>query len=488
MKAKTKRKAIPKYFLGTLLSTGIGLASSAIQTNKAAKAQKLAEKRATKAKYAEELNRDTFEAEQYQDDIANSIMSYYKRGGKLAMPPISSTKGGKLKPISSDMVIAKGNKHEETKIDNTSGIKLMQGNEPVAEIEDDETIKDGVKVYSDRLKAKGNKTYAEVAENLAKKKAKIEKDINKKDLITNNTNKRKLELLDKEEDMLFAKQENSKKPVNTSKANIPNAKFGDFLKDLFTKGTKTNTTATKIADNVMPFVDNIGNAIITAKTPKIPGPTLDRIKDNKTTVNVNPQLAAIDNSVASTTEFIKNNTSNSNTARENIASAKIKGANAKANILANKENTETQLTNANNAQVRNTMARNNAKIDANNMQQVARANDIGARVSANLANVAGDYIDKRNFDAVKDYQDEQLDILKHSGDSGVSRRMQLSNSKEVELMKANPEKYYYLFKGTPEEKQFLNLTGYNPFAKNFTMKDVTQKFANIPSNINTVLT
>ena len=76
--------------------------------------------------------------------------------------------------------MAQGNTHNQNNIDNTYGIKLMQGGNAFAEIEDQETIKDGEKVYSDKLKSSNGLTYAENAEKLSKKKGKLEKNFRKR--------------------------------------------------------------------------------------------------------------------------------------------------------------------------------------------------------------------------------------------------------------------------------------------------------------------
>lgn len=547
MKTINKKKAIPKYFWGALLSSGVGLVTSAIGANKAEKARKLAEQKALRSNYKEELNNDNFEAEQYQEDIANGISGYYKSGGKLALPPVSSTKGGVLKPISSDMVIAKGNKHEESKIDNTSGIKLLKNGKAVAEIEDNETIKNGRMVYSDRLTIDGKESIANKAKKLAMQKGLAER---KQD----NT---KVNTLDKMEDKLFKIQENIKnnstygdgqtvKEVNNKKqfltdmikkdeyylnmvkGNVssetlknfhkgnakvekrkkelnsldslsktptkknfktaipPEFKKGGFLDNLFGKLNEGQSRGNQIGQAITPFIDNIGNAILTSKTPKIAAPVLERVKNYKTKVNANPQLASIDNSVASTTEFIKNNTSNSNIARSNVASAKLQGANAKATVLANKENQETQLYNTNQDRAQMVQARNTAKIDANNMQQTMRADDMASRTSANLANLAGDFVDKKNFDAVSRYQDRQLDALEQTGDGGVSRRLQLNDKYKIEEFKKDPKTYYAKFKGTPEEDAFLRIVGYNPFKADFKFADVKKSFNINKNNFSTL--
>lgn len=437
-----KKKAIPKHLWGALLSTGAGLITSSIAANKANKAQKAAELKSKQANYTENLTADTFEAEQYQENLKDSITGYYNKGGKLATPTFQ-TKGGKLKKLSSDMVVAKGNTHEESSIDNTSGIKLIKNGKAFAEIEDEETIKDGKKVYSDRLTVDGNVTFAKAAANLAKKKSAIE---------NSNSNNSQVKKIDAQEDALFKKQESMKKAKKLTNVD-GEAKFGDWLKETFKSDGKVAKGVTK----ALPFIDNIGNAIINSKTPKIPAPSLDRVKDRKTNINVNPQLASIDSSVASTTDFIKNNTSNSNVARANVASTKIKGANAKANILSTKENQETQLQNANQAQQQATVSRNNAKIDNFNLMNVQRTDAISRRSSANLANLSDDFIRAENNKRTENYQNKTLDVLSKQTHGGVGTRALLNTSPDV--IKQNPKMFWNAFKSSAEKDAFLKLVG-----------------------------
>lgn len=333
-----------------------------------------------------------------------------------------NTKGGELKPLSSDMEIAEGNKHNESKIDGTSGIKLLdKTGKPFVEIEDEETIKDGTKVYSDQSIYTNGKTYAQTAEQLSKKKGELEMKLNKGNSIQNSTARRRIEVLDKEEDALFVHQELSK----TKKTSPIMADGGNTSK--FAKGLEA----------AIPYLDNVTNAILTATSPKVPNPVLQKAIPLNTRYNVQPQLNEVDDAVNAGSKFIKDNTSNSAVARNEITSARLQGSRAKADIHSNQFNVETQLKNRNTQHIANITANNINTVNDNNTKKFARANDIQSRISANVSNAVGDYVDKKNFDAEMDYNKERLDVARQYDTAGTSLRADLLNPTEVNKLKTD---------------------------------------------------
>lgn len=425
-----QEKAVPKAALGAFLGTVGSFANSLIEGNKQEKLLEEQQKKEYNRFLGNEMQSDRFELEQSKKNTSYKP-SVYAYGGKF------KAKGGKLDKLSNNTVIAKGNKHDEKTIDNTSGIKLYRGGNAVAEIEDGEVVKNNSMVYSDRLKADSNNTYAEKAEKLSKEK--------------NSTKSyKKKVILDKKENQLFQQQEASKIGSKRSKgySSMGYKKDGGFLSGFdFKKAGKALT----------PFIDNIGNAVLTSKTPKLPSPILERVKNRKTTVNANPQLKAVRDASASTNRFIKNNTSNSNVARANLASNNLRKAGQVSTILANKENTETNLYNQNQAQVQATNARNLAKINQHNMNQVARADDIHGRVSKNISNLTGDLVDGINRDNKEKMENRRLDIVERMYNTGTTNRDLLKDESAIARMKENPEKYADRFIGTTEEDMFKKL-------------------------------
>lgn len=434
-----RKKAIPKHFWGALIGAGVSAVSSVIQGNKQAAAEE--KRRLEERRRAQSLTdgEDLIEANKYNNEGTKMVGGYYQaKGGTLRTNTASTykTKGGKLKQVSSDMVKAVGNRHEESKIDNTSGIKLYKKGKAIAEIEGGEAVKANKMVYSDRLKVNNTDTYADKALELAREK-------------NNTKNLKKKALLNTAENSLFLHQETTKKQKNKGNK----AKFGDFLK---------GENGKKIGNFITPLIDNIGNAILTSNTPKLAKPTLERVKNRKTTVNVNPQLAAVTNAVAGATTSIKNNTANSNTARANIAATKLKGAKQKANILSAKENKETELANANQDKIQATQARNIAKLNAHGHRKVARQDDIQRRVSANISNLTGDLVDNINRNNKEKNEDRRLDIIERMYNTGTTNRDMLKDSHAVARIKADPSKKWNRYIGSKEQDAFLETAGYHP--------------------------
>ena len=124
-------------------------------------------------------------------------------------------------------------------------------------------------------------------------------------------------------------------------------------------------------------------------TPKLPTPILTRAENLDTRVNVNPQVSAVRGSVKATVDNILQNTSSSSNARNNIASARLKGGVDTAMIYANKENQETQLRNADSQNRQMVAGANNATMNQHSMNQYQRLNDIRTMKSAGFAHITG---------------------------------------------------------------------------------------------------
>lgn len=478
----------------------------------------------------------------------NMPMRKKAKGGMVA--PMYRTKGGKLKPLSSDMQLAEGNKHYESKIDNTSGIKLYgKGGEAVAEIEGGETVKNGTMVYSDRTKVDKNNTYADKAAKLARKKATLEVEMQDKDAIGRATDKLKIEDLDDQENLLFAHQEMRKGkkgayggmmakggkmmlmgdndfllnkkgkmslgnsynhpkimmarggtvvhkynptphgrsnrfspyPVNTgnralndylayqSPASsllemntlnnpVPNEvdkimKIRKATMNRFAKGGVMgrdserliyDTTRTpsfgglykakggilkmqegggfNFTEDVVPFLDNIVNLGLTADSPKVREPRLQRVKNLETRVNIDPQLSAVNEAVASNIEDITRSVPNANISRSAIARQRLKGAQQKGAILSAKDNRERDLRNRNLLNRQGITSANLDKLGRYDAAQFARDNDIQSRISQNIANLSSDFIDRENRRRAEALDRETLAIIKEGFDPGIVSR------------------------------------------------------------------
>ena len=349
---------------------------------------------------------DTALLKDYETDGRLGAEYYMANGGKLSTPSYYST-GGKLTRLSSDTELVEGNTHAE------GGVKLKKGGgtAPFAEVEDEEVIKDGKRVYSDRLRSSNGKTFAENVEALSTEKGKLEKLSTKGDAISRGTNKRRIEILDAKEDAFYQEQESLK----SSEPTMGYYDLGGVL------------------DSVSPYVDNIANAVLTLATPKLRKPVTMRHSELNTKVNVTDQLNDINKAVDSSADFIMKNTSNSASARNAIAKTRLQGAAQKAKVRAYKENAETQLENANIRNKQFVDARNSAILNRFNDQQTARQGAIQSRISQNFSNLAGDYVDRRNSENIRDYNNKKLAIVKsmYKNGSGVVQRADDNILKEL---------------------------------------------------------
>ena len=174
-------------------------------------------------------------------------------------------------------------------------------------------------------------------------------------------------------------------------------------KDMNTEGD--NSVLANLAPNLL---DNVSNFILTKDSPRLPAPIPFRRRALKTTINVNPQIAATKRAVSSASDNINLNTSDSSIARANITSAKLRGAEQLGDIYANKENSETQLINQDKT---NQQAIDNANIrQANDFANAnfTRTNDIQSRISANIADFSKNIGEAQTRKDMQDYYDEVM--------------------------------------------------------------------------------
>jgi len=357
-------------------NAGMGIINSLIQNKQA----KEAAKEAMDISLANRQRTDQFELEEFPEEGYRVSSFYQAYGGKLPM----KARGGNLAPMSSDMVDVVGPRHSQ------GGVQIGG-----AEVEGGETIKDGERVYSDRLKFAPGITYADQAKKYAKMKAKFEKKLNSDNPLAINTAKRKIQILDSKEDKLFEQQETSKMGYGGKKLQA-----GGFLQ------------------NFMPYADNIVNAGLSFLTPKVPKPNLVKPRKLNTNINVNPQLNAVSRAEDAAKNTILNNTNNSAVARNAITRARLQGSEQKANILGRKENQETQLRNRNTMFQTQTDQANAAKMDQYNQMKMGRSSAILSNISQNIADASKDWTEQQNFSAKKDFNTKQLAALLASGDFG----------------------------------------------------------------------
>lgn len=161
------------------------------------------------------------------------------------------------------------------------------------------------------------------------------------------------------------------------------------------------------------LLDNAMNLGLTIGSPQLAKPIMKTAKSLKTNINVSPQVGAVKNAVGASVANIAANTSNSNVARANMVSARLRGSEQLGSIYANKENLETQLINSD---TMNKQAVDFGNVDTannQNMLEFTRRNDIASRISANMADVSKNVGEAQTKTQLDDYYDEVmlLDLL-----------------------------------------------------------------------------
>lgn len=357
-----------------------------------------------------------------EEGLSDEKSKYKSNGGKL-MPSNSTleairqaakgglvgynTVGGDLVPISDNMDKVKGNTHEENAIDNTNGVKLMDGSgRPVAEVEDQEVIKDDKKVYSDRLKLPNGRTYAEEAERIAKKISSADSILNDPNSGYRKKNVAKIQKQnwEKASEDLFQNQEEmkEKKGIKDNDQMLPKGAEGFDISKL------------------VPYADNVVNALLTATTPKPSFPMLARPRKLETSYNINPQLQNVTDTVNQVTEGINRGTSNSNVAQQRTNAVRLAGMKSKGELYGQKENIETGLKNQETLNNQQIEGQNLARISGYTDAMTNRAYNMQGRLSANVANAVEDYNGAEQAKAMEAYQDEQINILNKMYNQGGS--------------------------------------------------------------------
>jgi hypothetical protein len=467
---------------GTAVSAGLSLVSGLL-----GKAEQ--EKEARQQEYAtqgqlitQQAQRDAIAVKDY-DTSGNRDVKYYADGGVLPTTTGQfNTKGGKLVPISSNSEVAVGNTHGEKTIDNSYGITLEKGNTPIAEIENEEVVKDGQKVYSDRLMFNSTQTFADKAKQLGVKAGKIETKLsNTKDVKDRNGLERTLAGIKMGEEVLYQKQEAEKQvqgeqelnglPVKALGGSLPYG-FDRSMQELnkylsstqeksilpsgqelaipkmdYTPTTVPNLASIRTEDKTKDFfkdlaptlIDNVGNAILTANTPKLPKPIYNPTANIETEINVNPQLAEISNTANTIQDNILSTSNDSNVARANIASSRLKAMQAKLGVLAGKEQGERGLKSTQNQISAAAQSSNNAKLEEYNNLQFARKNEISSRWSGNLANLAGDIKDTQTRQDTKEAYNKMIlaDLLDDT--TGQKLKTFMNNPSLFNLSQADRE-------------------------------------------------
>lgn len=482
MNMKKKKRILPMYADGGDMSQGLAMAGSVaslvpgigsavgvgLNLVSGIMAQKDAERTAnTQAELIQQkqLQEDTMALQNY-NQVGTAGIQYYAKGGTL---PTSATNGipaigGDIIPLDNNTELAVGNKHNESDIDGQKGITLFnEDGTPQANVEDQEVIKDGDYVFSDRLKSSNGKTFANRIKDLTMRKVKIQDKA--KDSMTNRHTdgyNRMIEGIELQEQQLQEEQEFVKlmepnntdmttqyarggrikkyaiggyledptyplkpigyvNPLPSTNVNIPtsyvptytNNLSGDYanvsVQEASPMESESGAEVDKFIQNIAPsLIDNVGNAIINSRTPRLPRPQLLKNKSLETTINVNPQLSAINKAVTTGVDGIMGNTSNSNVARANIANLRLRGMEAESNIYGTRDNQERSLRNANTQNEQNISNQNTNTVNEFANRNFMRTNEINSRDSANLANFSSDLSESMTRSELQTNTDETM--------------------------------------------------------------------------------
>ncbi len=163
-----------------------------------------------------------------------------------------------------------------------------------------------------------------------------------------------------------------------------------------------------VKDLAPTLLDNVGNLILTNNTPRAPQPILNRAQRINTKVNINPQLSEVQDTIGATTANILANTSNSNVARANIASARLAGLKQKNALYANKQNIESSLENQDLMNIQSVSTANTGALNEYQEALRTRANDIQGKISGNLSNLSADISNAQERADMRDYYDQVL--------------------------------------------------------------------------------
>ena len=197
--------------------------------------------------------------------------------------------------------------------------------------------------------------------------------------------------------------------------NLPN----EVGEDESFKNKKEKTNNFNNSQYLATLTDNVANAILTAKTPKIPNPVLLKQTPLVTKVNYYPALQANRDNLMETYRFINNNTADSNVGVARASDLALKSMQNNNDIVYKAKALETDLQNKNIQEAARINELNNRMINDNAINRYNRKSDIHSKISGNVANFETDV---KGF--IKDKNDYKLDTSKLAL---IAKRFQGSN-------------------------------------------------------------
>jgi len=471
-KSRNKKKN-KKYFLGGIdpINLGVGAVTTGINIVAQQQAKKDAENSANVRKMLarnEQAEIDSNFLKEY-DSQGTGNAQYYAKGGSYNLNVRTIGNKKNFKPMGDNMFKVKGPKHSK------GGVRLGD-----SEVEGGEIIKltsDGAKILSDSKSKLGyspannvkngrgngmdfNRQFMKQEKYKTKGKTKkfqtggIDPITKLKLFNTPNINTKSFDSYGFDNSARYSlnTKNNPTIPVNsisrgTTRSDLQNKilPVNNLTPNASVKGTTTNADLS----NLPMYIDNVGNAILAANTPKVPSPTLAPTSRFKTSYNANPELDAIRSNERSSLNTINNSLVDSNVAAVLASKIGNQSTQARNKVLANKQNTETQLYNQGARSDIYTKLQNNRLINDNAKLNMQRQLGISGSISENLGNAARDSI--HNLDTKRrsklDQDRLQLEMLKDT-EGNLDRTIMLTDNFDNiilnnydQLLKANlPEK------------------------------------------------
>jgi hypothetical protein len=333
-------------------------------------------------------------------------------------------------------------------------------------------------VYSEQLTDEKGVSFAKRMKQLTAKRNKLDKKLEgTKDSLSRNTIERQLAGLNMAEEVLTQKQEMAKMVVGQNE--LDNLAYGGKVKKYANGTSPDETIGEEESFNFMKelaptLIDNVGNAALTAFSPKLPKPILTKAERINTNYNVNPQLAEVKGQTRAMVDNIYANTSNSNVARANVASTRLRGLEVTNNILGQKENIETGLRNQNIMNRQSINSKNVDTLNSNSLMEFTRANDIQSRISSNLADMSGDITEtfERKDKTLRDA--ELMEIILSDDPTGARAKA---------MAKIDPRYNKYLKSTAEGKKYFRNKLNADVFGRaNVGVNVFKDRLANNPFN------
>lgn len=177
------------------------------------------------------------------------------------------------------------------------------------------------------------------------------------------------------------------------------------------------------------LIDNVVNLGLTALTPKISNPILQKPIRLESDIDTSPQLDNIKESQISTNRFVDRNISDSNVASSIIQQSKNNAVSQTNEVNSSELNKELELRNQNkliNAQVE---SNNIEKLNNNQQLNLERNLGINSALSTNMANLSSDITTTINNKNIKDFDNQRmLTTLLKDNEGNLANAVLIGNS------------------------------------------------------------